>query len=263
MLFMKSAVFLSDTHIGSHKSKAHYLLNFLKNTPSDTTYLVGDVIDIWAIKQAFRFNKQKQNDHINVVRKLLKRANKNKELHYIWGNHDELLSHFHNIWSFGNIHFHEKCEYVASDGRRYLVIHGHQFDILSKYKWSKFVGKLGDMGYDILIDINEIFNRIRRLLGYEYFSLSKLAKVKVKKAAYFISNFEECLADYAKQNNYDGVICGHIHDPADKVINGIHYLNCGCWTEIENLTYVIDKGDGSGLRLQKFTVQSEAVPRVE
>ncbi len=248
---MNKAIFLSDLHIASRKCKSDYLNEFLKANDSVETYLVGDIIDIWRLTQAFNFSKEEQKRHINIVRKLLKRSKKDRQVHYIYGNHDEILSRFEESKSFGNIHLHEKCDYIASDGRKYLVIHGHQFDILSKYDWSTWVGKLGDIGYEVMMDINEVFNRIRRMLGLRYFSLSKMVKVKVKKAAYFISNFEKTLSEYAKSHGYDGVICGHIHDPADKMIDGVHYLNCGCWTDIENLTYIIDRGQ-DGLKLESY-----------
>ena len=248
---MNKAIFLSDLHIASRKCKSEHLSEFLKTNDSVETYLVGDIIDIWRLTQAFKFSKDEQKNHINIVRKLLKRSKKDRQVHYIYGNHDEILSRFEETKSFGNIYLHERCEYIASDGRKYLVIHGHQFDILSQYDWSTWVGKLGDIGYEVMMDINEVYNRIRRLLGLRYFSLSKMVKVKVKKAAYFISNFEKTLAEYAKSHGYDGVICGHIHDPADKMIDGIHYLNCGCWTDIANLNYVIDRGQG-GLKLESY-----------
>ena len=185
---------------------------------------------------------------LTVISKILARAGHENEVHYIYGNHDEFLSKFEESEVFGNIFLHERCEYISSDNKKYLVIHGHQFDILSKYNWSGWVGKMGDIGYEILIDINELYNSIRSHLGFKYFSLSKLIKIKVKKAAYFISNFEHTLTEYAKNHGFDGVICGHIHDPQDKIINGIHYLNCGCWTDKTNLTYIVDNGFGLSLR---------------
>ena len=255
---MNKAIFVSDLHIASRKCKTEPLIEFLKTNESGETYLVGDVIDIWRFTQVFQFGKEEQTRHINVVRKLLKRAKKDKQLYYIYGNHDEMMSKFEESKVFGNIHLAQKFNYTASDGRKYLVIHGHQFDILSKFNWSTWVGKVGDIGYEILMDLNEWFNRIRRMMGFKYFSLSKAIKVKVKKAAYFISNFETTLADYAKSQGYDGVICGHIHDPADKMIDGVHYLNCGCWTDTENLTYIIDRGGQTGLRLERY--EEEAPP---
>lgn len=252
---MTSSLFLSDLHLASKKCKAGHLNRFLKNIQTHQTYLVGDIIDVWRFQQAFKFSQQDQHEHLNCIRKLLKRAAKTQHVYYIYGNHDEILEKFVELGEFGNVSILERCSFTSSDNRKYLVIHGHQFDILSKYSWGSLIGKIGDIGYELLIDVNEVYNRIRRFFGFEYFSLSKLAKVKIKKAAYFIRNFETALTDYARLHGYDGVICGHIHDPADKIINGIHYLNCGCWTDISNMTYLVDDGDGQGLKLKHYIAE--------
>jgi UDP-2,3-diacylglucosamine pyrophosphatase LpxH len=246
-----SILFISDLHLGSNKAKAGHLLEFLKLDKSSITYLVGDIIDIWSLRQSFVFSREVKQIHTDCVRKFLKRAAKRDRLYYIYGNHDEFLADFVGMADFMNIELQEQASYTASDGRKYLVIHGHQFDILSTMRHGRLVGKIGDMGYDILIELNEIYNKIRGWLGLKYFSLSKMIKVKVKKAASFIQNFETSLAEYAALHGYDGVICGHIHEPANKMVNGVHYLNCGCWTDIENLTYIIDKLDGAGLKLER------------
>ena len=249
---MPTSIFLSDLHIASKKCKAKQLNNFLKNIETDQIFLVGDIIDAWRFHQSFKFSIQEQIEHINVIRKLLKHAAKKQHVYYVYGNHDEIMEKFGEVGVFGNISVCERTSYISSNNKKYLVIHGQQFDILSKYNWGKFIGKIGDVGYEILIDINEVYNKIRKLFGLKYFSLSKLAKVKIKKAAYFIHNFETALAEYAKLNGYDGVVCGHIHDPSDKMIDGIHYLNCGCWTDTSNMTYLIDTGDGTGLHLKNY-----------
>jgi UDP-2,3-diacylglucosamine pyrophosphatase LpxH len=249
---MNSTLFISDLHLASNKCKAHHLLEFLKKDESIDTYLVGDIIDIWRFQQAFRMDATTQSYHVDCIRKILKRSSKRGSVHYIWGNHDEFMYRFSESKSFGGVHLHERCDYTASDGRRYLVLHGHQFDLICKFKFGILVSKIGDYSYDVLIEINEWYNWVRKKLGFQYSSLSKYVKVKFKKASMFIGSFEKHLAEYAKQNNYDGVICGHIHDPADKMINGIHYLNCGCWTDEENLNYLLDKGDGSGIMLCKY-----------
>jgi len=239
----KTALFLSDLHLASNKCKAARLKEFLKEDESNNVFLVGDILDIWRFQQAFRMDAKTQTDHVDCIRKLLKKG-KSGEVHYIWGNHDEFMHRFSESRSFGGIHLHERCEYMASDGRRYLVLHGHQFDLVCKYKIGTFISKIGDIGYDILIEVNDWYNWVRQKLGFRYSSLSKFIKVKFKKATMFIGSFEKHLAEYAEKHGYDGVICGHIHEPADKMIGKIHYMNCGCWTDEENLTYIRDIGKG-------------------
>lgn len=243
------AVFISDLHLASNKCKATHLKDFLKEHDSHDLYLVGDIIDIWRFQQAFKMATDTQTAHIDCIRRLLKRG-KTGSVHYIWGNHDEFMNRFSESQSFGGIHLHERCEYMASDGRRYLVLHGHQFDLVCKYRIGTLISKIGDIGYEILIEVNDWYNWARRKMGLRYSSLSKYIKVKFKKAAMFIGSFERHLAEYAERHGYDGVICGHIHDPADKILisretgKGIHYLNCGCWTDEANLNYIVDDGEG-------------------
>ena len=247
-IFMKKAVFISDLHLASKKSRADEIQRFLKNLETDNLYMVGDIIDIWRFRQAYSMGATKQKETVRCIDRLLRLSKKTK-IHYIWGNHDEFMARFKGSSGFGDISLSEREEYVSRDGRRYLVLHGHQFDLLAKYSWSPWVGKLGDIGYDFMISVNEWYNLIRRKMGLRYWSLSKYVKVKFKQAVVFIDRFEDITTEYARRQGYDGVICGHIHDPQDKMVNGIHYLNCGCWTDQANLTYIVD--DENGLRLEK------------
>lgn len=121
-----------------------------------------------------------QTDHVDCIRKILKKG-KSGNVHYIWGNHDEFMHRFSESRSFGGIHLSEREDYIASDGRRYLVLHGHQFDLICKYKIGTLISKIGDIGYEILINVNDWYNWIRRKLGLQYSSLSKYIKVKFKK----------------------------------------------------------------------------------
>ena len=166
------AVFISDLHLASKKSKTSQISQFLKNLQTDELYLVGDVIDIWRFRQAFSLGPIKQNETVKCFDRLL-RLTKNTKIHYIWGNHDEFMSRFIDSSGFGNINLQERTEYISSNGKKYLVLHGHQFDLLAKYAWSPWAGKLGDFGYDFMININDCYNWIRRKLGMRYWSLSK------------------------------------------------------------------------------------------
>ena len=246
----EKTVFMSDMHLAAKKSKARHIHEFLDSYDPkslNSIYLVGDVVDIWKFKQVMNMPKRSQKYHLRCIDKLIRMSNKGVEVRYIWGNHDEFLARFAGSKSFGNISLSERESYTCSEGKKYLVLHGHQFDLMSRYM---LVGKLGDNCYDLAIWFNEKLNRIRMMLGMKYWSVSKYLKTKVKRASQFIDRFENISTDYAKENGYDGVICGHIHDPKDCMVNGIRYINLGCWTDISNLTYAVD--EGRGIELKKW-----------
>jgi UDP-2,3-diacylglucosamine pyrophosphatase LpxH len=238
------AVFISDMHLASKKAKAKPLNDFLKHNTFETIYLVGDVIDIWRFRQAFAMSAEKQNEHLEVVERLLKHARKGTAVHYIWGNHDEFMAKFRGHQIFGSVSLHERMDHTTANGTRFLVLHGHQFDLLTKYPVSGFIYKAGDWAYEVLLNINEGFNWCRRAIGMRYWSVSKYIKVKVKRATQFIESFESVVCRYAKERGYGGVICGHLHDPKIKSVDGIVYANCGCWTEKDNCTFLYEDENG-------------------
>lgn len=218
---------ISDLHLGSHHSKTSILLDFLKNNQADTVFLIGDIIDGWKLKQ----NKWKwTQEHTNVIRKILSYAKKGTEVHYIIGNHDEFLRSFfsHDI-SFGQIKIHNKYDYHALNGKKYLIVHGDLFDGILKYQ--KWISYLGDTLYEFILKLNTQFNWIRRKLGFGYWSLSKYLKLTVKQAVQFIVQYENNMVEYCKRKGYDGVICGHIHHAEIKTIDGIEYMNDGDFVE--------------------------------
>lgn len=242
-MFYKT-IFISDLHIASKKSKCQQLNDFLKQNEFGEIYLVGDIIDIWRFKQAFSLSKEKQNLHVEVIERFLKLSRKGTKIHYIIGNHDEFLSKFKNHSIFGNIMMHDKIEYKTKTEKKFIVMHGHQFDFITKFTFSPLMYKLGDIGYDIMMDVNDVLNWFRRVLGMKYWSLSKHIKIKFKKASQFLDTFENIVVKYCKQNSYDGIICGHIHDPRIKNIDGIIYANTGCWTEKENCSFLYEDSEG-------------------
>jgi len=246
-------VFISDLHVASKKAKAKYIISFLKENEFDEIYLVGDIIDIWRFKQAFSMSFEKQNNQVEIIERLLKLSRKGTKINYIYGNHDEFMAKFTGHELFGNISLHERMDYIAPNGKKYLVMHGHQFDFLTKYPVSSYLYKLGDWAYEWLLSINEVFNWARKILGMRYWSISKYIKIKVKRAAQFIESFETVICKYAKDRNYDGVICGHLHDPKIIKVNNITYVNCGCWTEKENCTFIYEDNDGE-LKIGKLQI---------
>ncbi len=228
-------LFISDVHLGIKGCQAAALLNFLRHHEAETIYLVGDIVDGWQLKSSWYWT-QSQND---VVQKLLRKARKGTRIVYIPGNHDEFLRDYYGT-HFGGIEVAESAMHEGADGRRYLVIHGDLFDVVIKH--ARWLALLGSFAYDVAIASNTLFNRVRRLFGLPYWSLSKWAKMKVKNAVSFIGEFESTLAQEAKRRGADGVICGHIHHAALRDHDGIRYINCGDW--VESCTAVAEHADG-------------------
>lgn len=232
------SIFISDVHLGTKDCKAEQLNNFLKHNSCDTLYLIGDIIDAWKIQQ----NKLRwKQSHTNVIRRVLGHAKRGTKVIYVAGNHDEFLRPMipYKV-SFGLVEIYNQIEHVGADGRHYLVTHGDLFDGITRLApWLSF---LGDRAYDLILNLNNKFNWIRRKLGFGYWSLSKYLKYRVKKAVDFIFQFEQNLAAYCKKRGYDGVICGHIHHAEIKEINGVIYMNDGDW--VESCTALVEHWDG-------------------
>lgn len=227
-------VIISDIHLGTKDSKAFEVIDFLNKTSCEVLILNGDIIDGWAIKRGSKWT----NEHMKCVRKILKKSQKTK-VYWIKGNHDDFLLDFIPI-SLGSIEIKENLSYIGIDGKKYIITHGDIFDIfITDMKW---LAKIGSIGYDLALWINRWYNRYRRFRNLEYLSLSQKIKQSVKQATSFIGKFEEHLVQYAKNNGYDGVICGHIHEAKIKTINNISYFNSGDW--IEGLTALVETLDG-------------------
>jgi UDP-2,3-diacylglucosamine pyrophosphatase LpxH len=228
-------LFISDVHLGTKGCQAHKLLDFLRYNDADSIYLVGDIVDGWALKSSWYWPQS----HNDLVQKLLRQARKGARLIYLPGNHDEFLRDYYGT-HFGGIEIAESAVHTTADGKRYLVIHGDLFDVVMKH--ARWLALLGDQAYDAAIALNRVFNAVRRAFGLTYWSLSQWAKLKVKKAVNFIGDFEQTLANEARRHGTDGVICGHIHYAALRHEHGIHYVNCGDW--VESCTAVAEHHDG-------------------
>lgn len=240
-------VLISDTHVGAKKCRIKELNEFLESNSFGELHLVGDTVDIWRFRQALSLSNKKKRHHTKFFINLLRLASQGTKIFLYIGNHDIYLEKFMKVFDFPNVKIIETGVVQDSEGVNWFVMHGHQVDFLTKYESSAFIGKLGDRGYDVLIGINAVFNYARRKLGLKYFSLSKYVKVKFKKAAMFVHNFEHATLSYAKRNGYDHVITGHIHDP----IEHKNFINCGCWTDESNLSFVADI-PGKGMQLLYF-----------
>ena len=229
-------LFISDVHLGTRGCQAELLLDFLRCHEAATVYLVGDIIDGWRLKRTWYWPQS----HNDLAQKILRLARKGGRIVYIPGNHDEFLRDYLDT-HFGGIELCDRAFHEAADGRRLLVIHGDQFDVVVRHaRWLAF---LGDWAYATALALNTYVNLIRRRLGFSYWSLSAWAKLKVKNAVNFIGAFEEALVREARECSVDGVICGHIHYPAMREDIGIAYHNCGDW--VESCTALVEHHDGS------------------
>jgi len=229
------SVFISDVHLGAQMSQATQLLDFLKTFECDHLYIVGDFIDGWAMSRKTYWPQH----HNDVIQKILRKARKNNHVTYIPGNHDEFMRAFVDH-HFGNISILRNDVYHAVDGRKYIIMHGDEFDtVVNNVKWLSY---LGSWAYDVSISFNTIVAKVRNTLGLPYWSLSAWLKYKVKEAVNFIGNYEKNLSDYARVKGADGVICGHIHHANMRYINEILYLNCGDW--VESCTALVEHTDG-------------------
>lgn len=228
-------VILSDVHLGTPDCKIDEVNHFLRNVSCGKLILNGDIIDGWNLARGGSWTKA----HTRFVRIILKRVEKrDTEVVYLRGNHDDILSRFLPL-SFANLVVDDEHVHAGLRGN-YLVLHGDVFDTVTKnVVW---LAHLGDRGYRLLLWLNRIYNQWRAWRGREYWSLSRAIKARVKEAVSHISRFEEHIVRLAQQRGCVGVMCGHIHTPADKWIDGIHYLNSGDW--VESLTAVVEHLDG-------------------
>lgn len=230
------SIFISDTHLGSRGCRARELSDFLKHVKCERLFLVGDIIDMWRLRQRWHWPAE----HNDVARKILKMAKHGTEVLYIPGNHDEHARDYAGL-AFGDVQIVPHAEHVTADGRRLFVTHGDQFDMVVKHH--RLISMLGARAYDWLIAVNRVYNAARKLLGLRYWSLSRYIKLKVKSACTFIAKFEQALTDEARRKGFDAVVCGHIHKPEINRAGAVEYYNCGDW--IEHCTALVEHDDGT------------------
>jgi UDP-2,3-diacylglucosamine pyrophosphatase LpxH len=229
------AIFISDIHLGTPGCKAEHLLDFLRYHESEYLYLIGDILDGWALRSRFYWHQT----HNDVIQKVLRRARKGTRVIYVPGNHDELARQFCGL-HFGDVEICEDTVHTLKDGRRLWVVHGDLADGVIRH--ARWLAHAGDAMYDWLLWINRHLNTLRTRLGLSYWSLSQYLKHKVKNAVSFISDFEHVLVREAKRRGYDGVVCGHIHKAQIHMIDGILYCNDGDW--VESLTAIVETLEG-------------------
>jgi UDP-2,3-diacylglucosamine pyrophosphatase LpxH len=228
-------LFISDVHLGTRTAQADRLLDLLRWCDADVIYLVGDIIDFWRVRRGPHWPQS----HNDVLQKLMRKVRKGTRLILIPGNHDEGLRDYAGM-RFGGVEIHRDHVHVTAQGRRYVVMHGDEFDVV--VRTAKWLALLGDRGYELALRLNTPLNWVRRHFGLGYWSLSAYLKNRVKKAVAFIGAFEEAVAAEARRRAADGIVCGHIHHAADRIFEGVHYLNCGDW--VESCTAIIEAHDG-------------------
>lgn len=230
------SIFLSDIHLGTRACQAENLLDFLREHESENLYLVGDIVDFWAMGRSIQWSRM----HNTVVQKILRRARHGEKVMLIPGNHDETLREYDGS-VFGEILVANEHVHTTADGKRLLLIHGDLFDQVTRYH--RWVAVLGDYAYDFLVGVNAWLSLIRRTLRISgYWSLAGYAKRKVKSAVNFICDFEESVIHAVRERGLDGVVCGHIHSAAMKEVGGLLYVNCGDW--VDSCTAIVEHFDG-------------------
>lgn len=244
------SIWLSDIHLGYRGCKAEFLLDFLQNVECEYIYLVGDIFDVWSMKQKGFYWPQSHN---NVIRTILGKAKHNTKVIYIPGNHDEIFREYDGQ-VFGNVEIHHKYIHETVDGRKLLMMHGDEFD--SAVQLSRLASFIGDKGYDFLLYVNRYLHAFRRMMGRPYWSFSGYIKTRVQNAMEVISKFENAVAHEARHQDVDGLICGHIHYPQLKELNGVIYCNDGDW--VENCTTMLEHHDGT-LELLRWRENTESL----
>lgn len=243
-------LFISDTHLGMRGARADALLYFLDTVEPEAIYLVGDIVDGWKLAKSWYWPPACNR----VIQHLLERVRNGVKVIYLPGNHDGFLREF-DVLKFGGIDVRERAIHTGADGRRYLVIHGDQFDVVVRH--ARWVAWLGDVSYNAALRAAMTANRVLSRLNRPRFSLSAWARENVGKAAALVERYEAALARAAVAAGVEGVICGHIHAAAIRERDGVRYLNCGDW--VENCTAIAEHGDGR-FELIRWAEQRAPVP---
>ena len=231
-------VVVSDIHLGSRYSMVHEVSDFIESVDCERLILNGDTIDGWQLQQNdYEFWGADQARFFRLVLKKIEKYN--TDVFFLRGNHDDFLDKILPM-AMGKLNI-LKDMILESGGLKFFVTHGDVFDnVTSHMKW---VAKLGSVMYNVLLIFNALYNRLRALFGKPYYSFSQAIKNKVKKAVANASDFDQMLTDMARAKGCQGVICGHIHRPEDRMINGVRYLNSGDW--VETLSALVEDQEGN------------------
>jgi UDP-2,3-diacylglucosamine pyrophosphatase LpxH len=227
-------IWISDVHLGTRSSKVAGLLDFLAHHEADCYYLVGDIIDGWALQRSWYWPAS----HNELLQALLERAG-SAEMVYIPGNHDEAARRFPGL-RLGDVTIQTNAVHETADGRRLLVLHGDEFDGVVRH--ARWLSRIGGWAYQTLLGLSRYVNRVRRWFNKPYWSLAAAAKTTTKRAVQYVADFENAVVERADRHGVDGVVCGHIHVPELRPIAGVTYANTGDW--VENCTALVEHHDG-------------------
>jgi UDP-2,3-diacylglucosamine pyrophosphatase LpxH len=237
------SIWISDVHLGTRHAQVARLLEFLRDTECEHLYIVGDFIDGWQLRRKWFWTE----DYNVLIQKLLRKNRKQTRVTVLTGNHDEFLEQFFGL-NFGGMRLVERVIHRAADGKRYLVLHGHQFDGLAHF--NRLLDRVGSVLYEKILDLNVWVNRVRRMFGFGYWSFASYIKLKAKSAVKYVSDYEAALVQFATRSQVQGVICGHIHRPEIRRVGEVMYMNCGDW--VENCTALVEDYAGR-IELIRFT----------
>jgi UDP-2,3-diacylglucosamine pyrophosphatase LpxH len=249
-----NAIWISDVHLGSRHAQTELLLEFLHESQCRHLYLVGDIIDGWELRRRWLWDTNSNT----VIQKILRMNRKETRVTYVYGNHDEFLEEFVGL-NLGGVSLVERAIHEGVDGRRFLVMHGHQLDGLVYF--NRLLERVGSRIYDWILEFNLHFNRVRRRLGFGYWSVAAHLKFQAKSAVKYVTQFEEGMVHIARQAQVDGVICGHIHRAEIRNVDGIEYLNCGDW--VESCTALAEDFEGNIHLLKLHETRTHSARRRE
>jgi UDP-2,3-diacylglucosamine pyrophosphatase LpxH len=229
------SMFISDVHLGTRDARSDCLLHMLRHTEAEFIYLLGDIVDLWSMKKGWHW-PQTNNQ---IMRCLMRKVQDGTRVVYIPGNHDERLRDYLGS-NINDIQICQDTIHTTVNNKTLLLIHGDEFD--SVVMTNKYLVYFGDWLYNNIVVVNRYYNSVRRKLGFPYWSFSNFLKTHTRKAMQYIQSFESAVVHEARNRGVDGVVCGHIHHPAIKAINGVTYLNTGDW--VENCTVIVENCSG-------------------
>ena len=230
-----NTLWLSDVHLGHKDCKADFLIDLLTTVETDTIFLVGDIVDFWALSKQVYW----PGSHHKVIQLLIEKAAAGCKVIYIPGNHDDPLRDYCGM-TLAGVEIHQEYYHTTADGKRLLLVHGDMFD--AAVHISPFISVIGDHAYSLCAFLNRWFNRIRGRFGFPYWSLATYLKTHIKKAAAAIERFRDAAINEAKQQGVDGIVCGHIHHAEMREEQGVLYCNDGDW--VESCTVLVEHPDG-------------------